>query len=155
MTNNPDGLSNTAQYSSSYKSSTRLLNEIVLDDKDLSVNYSNNGFAANLGYYFTEDELEQGLVSLVYPVNERWTLVAKYHRSLLFKKPVENLVGINYESCCWGLKILAGQTGEEGDDFAETDSSIYFEITFKGLSQVGQDIDTQLRNAIPGYSPGF
>jgi len=144
--------------SSSLKIAARLVydqDQSELDDKDLSISYSKDGFAANLGYYFSDEDLEQALVSLVYPINERWTLVAKYHQSLQFDETVENLLGINYESCCWGLKILAGQTGEEGDDFAETDSSIYFEITFKGLSQVGQDIDTQLRNAIPGYSPGF
>jgi hypothetical protein len=64
-------------------------------------------------------------------------------------------LGISYESCCWGLKILAGQTGDENDDFAETDSSIYFEFTFKGLSQAGDDIDNALFRAIPGYRSAF
>jgi LPS-assembly protein len=81
--------------------------------------------------------------------------VGKIHHSLLFDQTVENLLGLNYESCCWGFKILARQTGDEDEDFAETDSAVYFEITFKGLSQLGQDIDTQLRDSIPGYSPGF
>ena len=119
------------------------------------MSYSDNGLAANLGYYFSEDEIEQALVSMAYPVNERWTLIAKIHRSLKFEEPVENLLGISYESCCWGLKILAGQIGDEDEDFAEPDNSIYFEITLKGLSQVGQDIDQQLSDAIPGYKPGF
>ncbi|HUV21886.1 MAG TPA: LPS-assembly protein LptD [Gammaproteobacteria bacterium] len=123
--------------------------------RDLSVNYSNQGLAANFGYYFTENELEQALVSLAYPINERWELVAKLHHSLKFDEPVENLLGISYESCCWGLKILAGQTGDADNDFAETDSSIYFEFTFKGLSQAGEDIDSQLIDAIPGYRPAF
>ena len=72
-----------------------------------------------------------------------------------FDEPVENLLGISYESCCWGIKILAGQTGEDTEDFAETDNSIYFEFTFKGLSQAGDDIDAQLFDAIPGYRPAF
>ena len=125
------------------------------NDRDLSINYTDDGFAANLGYYFQEDVLEQALVSMVYPVNERWTVVAKFQRSLRFEQPVENLLGINYESCCWGLKILAGQSGDELDEFAETDNSIYFELTLKGLSKAGRDIDAQLRNAIPGYRPAF
>jgi len=143
---------------SSWKISARLVYDeelSELSDKDMSVGYRKNGLAANLGYYYTLDELEQALVSLAYPINERWTLVAKYHRSLLFEKPVENLVGINYESCCWGLKILAGQTGQDTDDFAETTNSIFFEVTLKGLSQAGDDIDTQLTRAIPGYRPRF
>jgi LPS-assembly protein len=126
-----------------------------LSDKEFSISYSDNGLAANLGYYFSEDEIEQALVSMAYPVNERWTLIAKIHRSLKFEEPVENLLGISYESCCWGLKILAGQIGDEDEDFAEPDNSIYFEITLKGLSQVGQDIDQRLSDAIPGYKPGF
>ena len=124
-------------------------------DRDLSVNYSNQGLAANFGYYFTQNNLEQAQVSLAYPINERWEIVAKLHHSLKFDEPVDNLLGISYESCCWGLKILAGQTGDEDEDFAETDNGIYFEFTFKGLSQAGNDIDNQLFNTIPGYRPAF
>ena len=124
-------------------------------DRDLSVNYSNQALAANFGYYFTENNLEQALVSLAYPINERWDMVAKIHQSLKFSEPVENLLGISYQSCCWGLKILAGQTGDDKTDFAVTDNSIYFEFTFKGLSRAGQDIDSQLFRAIPGYRPAF
>jgi LPS-assembly protein len=126
-----------------------------INERDFSINYANQGLAANLGYYFKEEELEQALISLVYPINERWTVVAKAQHSLKFEKTVENLLGINYESCCWGLKILAGQSGDELEDFAETDNSIYFELTLKGLSKTGRDIDAQLREAIPGYDPTF
>jgi len=132
-------------------------------DRDLSISYSDQGFAANLGYYFTEDQnedqnedtLEQVLVSLAYPINERWEIAAKIQHSLTFNKTVENLLGISYESCCWGFKMLAGQTGDDTEDFAETENSIYFEFTFKGLGQAGQDIDSQLFEAIPGYRPAF
>jgi LPS-assembly protein len=126
-----------------------------LSDRNVSINYSDAGFAGNIGYYFTEDELEQAMVSAVYPVNERWTLVGKYQHSLLFDKPVETLFGLSYESCCWGIKILAGQTADELDDFAETDNSIYFELTLKGLSQAGDDVDSKLRDAISGYNSNF
>ena len=124
-------------------------------DRDLSINYSNQGLVANFGYYYTGDTLEQALVSLVYPINERWEVVAKIQQSLKFNEPVENLFGISYESCCWGFKMLAGQTGNDTEDFAETENSIYFEFTFKGLGQAGQDIDSQLFEAIPGYRPSF
>ena len=126
-----------------------------INDRDLSVNYADGGLAANLGYYFQQDELEQALISVVYPVSERWTLVAKIHRSLRFEQPVENLFGINYESCCWGLKILAGQSGDEDEEFAEIDNRIYFELTLKGLSSAGTDIDSQLDRSIPGYQSAF
>jgi LPS-assembly protein len=124
-------------------------------DRDLSINYSHQGLVANFGYYYTGDTLEQASVSLAYPINERWEMVAKIHQSIKFNEPVENLLGISYESCCWGFKILAGQTGNDTEDFAETENSILIEFTFKGLSQAGQDVDGRLFNAIPGYRPAF
>ena len=122
-------------------------------EKNLSINYQDQGFAANIEYYFTDQELEQYLVSAAYPLNDRWSIVAKHHQSLMFDEPVENLFGLSYESCCWGFKILASQTND--DDFIEIDQTIYFELTLKGLSQVGQDIDTKLSNSIPGYQTQF
>ena len=124
-------------------------------DSDFSVNYSRFSFAANFAYYYTQDTLEQALVSIAYPINERWAMVAKIHHSLEFDEPVENLLGFNYQSCCWGLKILAAQTGDDRENFAETENSIYFEFTFKGLGQAGQEVDARLFEAIPGYTPGF
>jgi LPS-assembly protein len=122
-------------------------------DKNLTIHYQKQGFAANIGYFFTDLELEQYLLSAAYPLNDRWTVVAKHHQSILFDEPVENLFGLSYESCCWGFKILASQTSD--DNFVEIDQAIYFELTLKGLSQVGQDIDTKLFNSIPGYQTQF
>jgi len=125
----------------------------TLSEKNLSINYQDQGFAANIEYYFTDQELEQYLVSAAYPLNDRWAIFAKHHQSLLFDEPVENLFGLSYESCCWGFKILVNQTSD--DDFVEIDQTIYSKVTRKGLSQVGQDIDTRLINSIPGYQTQF
>ncbi len=120
---------------------------------DLSINWSKDGFAFNIETFFDDNVLEQEIWSMVYPVNERWTVIAKYHQSLLFDKPVENLFGLSYESCCWGLKILASQISD--DDFKETDQALLFELTLKGLTQAGRDIDSRLQRVIPGYQPRF
>jgi len=58
-----------------------------------------------------------------------------------------------YESCCWGIKILVSETNDA--DFLVTDQAIYFEITFKGLSRAGQDVEGKLKNSITGYQPTF
>jgi LPS-assembly protein len=71
----------------------------------------------------------------------------------MFDKPVENLLGMAYESCCWGIKILASQTSDV--DFLVTENRLYFELTLKGLGSGGDDIYTKLRNSIPGYQAGF
>ncbi len=118
-------------------------------ERKFSINWARNGIAANLEHYFEDQELEQSLISVVYPVNENWTVFAKYHESHLFDMPVENIFGLNYESCCWGFKILASEVSD--DDFIETEKSLFFEFTLKGLSQAGYDVDNYLETAIPGY----
>ena len=149
-----------AQISMTHSENWKITSKLVrqpqnkkLSEKNLSINYQKHGFAANIEYFFTDQVLEQSLLSAAYPLNDRWTIVAKYHQSELFDEPVENLFGLSYESCCWGFKILASQTSD--DDFIETDQTIYFELTFKGLSQVGRDIDAELTNSIPGYQARF
>ena len=122
-------------------------------ERNYRINWASGGFAANAEYYFDDQTLEQTSYSIVYPVNESWTIIAKQQESLLFDKPVENLFGISYESCCWGLKILASEVSD--DDFIETEKAIFFELTLKGLTQAGQNVDNYLKTAIPGYQPRF
>jgi LPS-assembly protein len=124
-----------------------------ISEKKLSVHYLKDGFAANFEYFFDDTVLEQAAISLVYPINPRWTMVAKYSESILFNKPDENLLGMNYESCCWGIKMLASQTSN--DSFTETDNAVFIQLTLKGLGQSSQILDSQLANAIVGYNPNF
>ncbi len=121
-----------------------------------SVNYTDyEARAANLEYNFTEDSREQVLLSFAVPLNERWSLQAKTQHSLRFNEVVENIVGLSYESCCWGIKLLLQQEGDASVDFADDESSFFFELTLKGLSQFGSNIDSTLNRSIPGYRPGF
>jgi LPS-assembly protein len=131
-----------------YKQSTKKISE-----KTLLVHYLNDGFAANLEYFLNDTALEQAAISMVYPINPRWTMVAKHSESILLNKTDENLLGLNYESCCWGIKMLISQTSN--DNFTETDDAVFFELTLKGLGQSSQTLDSQLAEAIVGYNPNF
>ncbi len=143
--------------------STRLGTRLRIDEdseqaiqQTYSVNYTDyEARAANLEYSFTEDSREQVLLSFAVPLDERWSLQAKTQHSLRFNEVVENIVGLSYESCCWGIKLLLQQEGDASADFAEDESSFFFELTLKGLSQFGSNIDSTLSRSIPGYRPGF
>jgi LPS-assembly protein len=127
--------------------------ESSFTQKNLSVNYARQGIAANVEYFFTDQVLEQAAISTVLPVNSNWSVLAKMHQSLKFDEPVENLLGVAYESCCWGIKILASETNDA--DFIVTDRALFIELTFKGLSRAGQDVEGRLKKAISGYQPRF
>ena len=107
----------------------------------------------NLEYHFRKDSLEQSTVSFVYPVSVRWTGFFKYQYSILKERPVQNLAGLAYESCCWAFNVLY----EEKSDInlTETDRAIFFQFTFKGLSQAGNDINSLIEDGILGYHSDF
>ncbi len=120
---------------------------------DISLRRQLNRQLLNLEYHFVKDQLEQSTLSFVYPHSDKWTSFFKRQYSIRQDKPVQNLLGLAYESCCWGLNILY----EESSDsyFNETDRAVYFQLTFKGLSKAGKDIDSILEDGILGYQPNF
>ncbi len=109
--------------------------------------------AFNLEYHFRKDQLEQSTLSFVYPVTHNWTAFAKRQYSIKHEKPVQNLAGLAYESCCWGFKVLYEESADS--DFLEVDRSINVQLTFKGLSNAGKDINSILENGILGYQAPF
>ena len=120
---------------------------------DVSVRRHAAASAFNLEYRFRRNSLEQSTLSFVYPVTNNWTAFAKRQHSILEDKPVQNLLGFAYESCCWGVKLLFEESSDK--DFAETDRSVYFQLTLKGLSSAGKDINSLLEDGILGYQSKF
>lgn len=120
---------------------------------DISLRHQQGEQIFNLEYHSKNESLEQSTLSFVYPINNRWTGFGKRQYSLLHEKPVQNLVGLAYESCCWGIKLLYEKASDT--DFENTDSAIYVEFVFKGLSSAGKDIDSILEDGILGYQSDF
>jgi LPS-assembly protein len=102
-----------------------------------------------IGYRYRRDTLEQGDVSLVWPVSERWRIIGRYSYSFLDKERLEEFFGWEYEACCWRLRMVnrnyvSRRTGE-------TDSSISLQLELKGLSQRVTAPDDLLDRGILGY----
>ncbi len=103
----------------------------------------------NLSYRLRRDTLEEVDGSFLWPLSKTWNLVGRYQYSLLDKEPLERFAGLEYETCCWGVrfvvrKYLANRTGE-------TDTAIAFQLIFKGLANVGDSADRLLERGILGY----
>ncbi|MDJ0834658.1 MAG: LPS assembly protein LptD [Gammaproteobacteria bacterium] len=116
---------------------------------DITIRQRADDQLLNLEYHFRENSLEQSTLSLVYPLAANWTGFAKRQYSILNQKPVQNLVGLSYEGCCWGLQLLYEKASDK--DFEEVDRTIYLQLTFKGLTSAGRDIDAILEDGILGY----
>jgi LPS-assembly protein len=109
----------------------------------------------NIGYRYRRnpilrtDLFEQADFSFLYPVNPNWSLVGRYYYSLMDHKPLEQLAGVQWESCCLAVRVLGrrylrNRTGE-------LNNSLQVEFELKGLGSAGQDTGRILRRAILGY----
>ena len=105
----------------------------------------------NLAYRFRRDSLEQGDVSWVWPLTERWNFVGRYNFSFRDEEPLEQFFGIEYESCCWGLRLVTRRHISTRD--GTRDSSVGLQLVLKGMTSVGTAADRLLERGILGYSP--
>lgn len=104
----------------------------------------------NLAYRFQRDSLEQGDLSWSWPVGSSWNVVGRYNFSFRDKEALEQFVGIEYESCCWGLRLVSRRHISTRD--GTQDSSIGLQLVLKGVASVGTAADKVLERGILGYS---
>jgi len=106
----------------------------------------------NLSYRFRRDSIEQGDVSLSWPVSKSWNIVGRYNYSFREKEALEEFVGIEYESCCWGLRLVTRRHISTRD--GTRDTSFGLQLVLKGMTSLGTKADRLLEHGILGYSRG-
>ena len=103
----------------------------------------------NLGYRFRRDRLEQADVSFSFPAGDRWNFVGRYSYSLRDHEPLDQFLGIEYETCCWGIRMVARR--EIKRDSGETNNSFSIQLELKNFTSVGNSADSLLGRGILGY----
>ncbi len=109
-----------------------------------------NNKVLNLAYRFRRDSLEQGDVSWSWPVRARWNIVGRYNYSFRDREALEEFIGLEYESCCWGFRLVARRYISTRD--GTRDSSLGLQLVLKGMMSVGTAADKLLERGILGYS---
>lgn len=115
-------------------------------DQDRLVNFS---YRLLRDEFLVGEDLEQTDVAVLWPLTRRWHVIGRWLYSLEDKRDLETLAGIEYESCCWALRVVGRRYATDTE--AETNSAIYLQLVLKGLGNIGQDIDQLLKNDILGY----
>ena len=104
----------------------------------------------NLAYRFRRDSLEQGDLSWSWPMATRWNFVGRYNFSFRDQEVLEQFFGLEYESCCWGLRLVSRRHISTRD--GTRDSSFGLQLVLKGMTSVGTAADKLLERGILGYS---
>jgi LPS-assembly protein len=98
--------------------------------------------------------LEQYDASVVYPVSDRWRLIGHWTYSVLDKKTVEALAGVEYDSCCVALRLVGRHyvnTYDYSTQLGSANTAVMLEVEFKGMGGFTGQSENAIRNGILGY----
>ena len=114
------------------------------DDKVLNVAYRLNK---------TGTSIEQTDVSGRWPLSRSWGLVGRWNYSIPDNQTLEAMGGLEYESCCWGLRAVARRYLSTTAGTYST--AVFLQLELKGLAGIGGSALSLIRNSVPGYRNTF
>ena len=101
-----------------------------------------------------QPDLEQLDISARLPLKENIALIGKWNYSIEQSNSIETFGGIEYESCCWGAKLVARRFLKDIDGVH--DNSVFMQIHFRGLGGFGRGgSESFIQSGIPGYVDPF
>ena len=130
-----------------------------IDESAGSLQYRLDGQrVVNLGYRKrAAQEIDQTDVSLHWPIARRVSLLGRWNFDLASGRTIEGMAGIEYNDCCWRLRLLVrsflDEPGARRLADADADQGVFLQIVFKGLAGFGGRMDSMLERSIRGYRP--
>jgi len=97
--------------------------------------------------------IEQTDVSFRWPVRKDWSVVGRWNFAVPESRSLDLFAGVEYNSCCWGFRIVARRFLSSLDGDFQTGVFMQFEL--KGLAGIGQTTVDFLSQTIPGYRREF
>jgi LPS-assembly protein len=116
------------------------------------------------------DDIQQSDVSVHWPVYDDWSVVGRWQYSLLYNRTQEGFFGVEKENCCWRFRVigrhyinsianiagtnntgLVAVTGNQALAEGQAQTGIFFQIELKGLTGIGERLDSFFERNIYGY----
>jgi LPS-assembly protein len=107
------------------------------------------GKAVALSYRQDDPVLEQTDLAFYWPVARHWNLLGRWNYDLLTEQDLDTIVGVEYQDCCWALRLLRRTTLNTST--LELDRSILITLELKGLAHIGRRLDEEVERGILGY----
>ncbi|MCW8919444.1 MAG: LPS assembly protein LptD [Gammaproteobacteria bacterium] len=104
----------------------------------------------NLNYRYDESPLlRQSDALLFWPLARQWQWLARWRYDLEQGEDLELLAGVEYESCCWSLRLMGQHRRDTVDEAMRR--GIYLTFQFKGLASLGKSIEETLGGDLLTY----
>lgn len=102
------------------------------------------------------EKIDQVGISASWPIAQNWQWVGRAYRDIERNRSIESYIGIEYESCCWSVRVVAQRhlnnrynaLGVQSVD--DYDSGIALQFLFKGFGNRGSS-RTMLEDGMFGY----
>ena len=103
----------------------------------------------NASYRFQRETIRQIDISSQWPVAAGWYGVGRYNYSLLDKRLLEGLGGVEYNAGCWVFRFVVQRVQAAA---AVRSTGFFIQLEFNGVGQIGTDeAVTLLSRSVPGY----
>jgi LPS-assembly protein len=99
----------------------------------------------NLGHRYLRDQFDAADVSTEWPLAAHWTLRARSLYSLKDKRNVESYAGLEYDACCWAVRVFAERHFSEERGQV---NSVQLELELTGLSSLGGAPKSPLKQSL-------
>jgi LPS-assembly protein len=140
-------------------------NDTIYDDdandvgiSTTSLKYKNsNSSLVNLTHRFVRNNSEQAEASFILPISlNTWSLVGHHNYDLKNNRDLEQLLGIEYHSCCYRVRLAYKRFIDDdqlvgANNDITYDTGIILEFQFFGLGGTGKQFDKLLDDTIDGY----
>ena len=127
-----------------------------------------NGTIFNVGYsynraqqfYALQAETKQVTTSAFVPLTTNWRLFGAINYSIIDNNAIEEMVGVEYENCCWIIRLLhlryydndtTGFFPDYSDPDLEQEHTTQAQFVLKGMGGFGSRITNILEDMIRGY----
>ena len=109
----------------------------------------------NFSYRFRRaiSDIQQTDFSMRWPVTDNIALVGRWNYSIQEQRSLETLAGVEYESCCWGVRFVGRRFLRNAE--GEFDNGVFLQFQFRGLGGIGKKSGSVLHRGIPGYEDPF
>ncbi len=123
-----------------------------------------SGALVNLGYSYRRNrttnndglDIDQVDFSTYLPFSKEWRLFLRSLYDLEANERVNDMAGIEYNSCCWRVRLVYQRyidqnTNRAANELTEYENATYIEFQLKGLGGVGTRVSELLEEFIRGY----
>ncbi len=132
--------------------------------------HADNGGIYNLGYSYrrpltsiTPTRLQQPTaeahMSVYLPLRNNWSVFGAMNYSTKANRSVEDMLGVEYDSCCWTVRLLylryynneSNSVQDFNDPNLQRENTAQFQIVLKGMGGFGDRITDIMQNMIRGF----